>query len=294
MSLYPYTLLIVHSVYDLKRLREVGQLHNHSGNITVVAFAGSGEARTHMISGSSDGMMCLWQCKDWTCLNTIHVHQGNVVSLALHPSSRLALSVGDDKFLKIWNLLTGKLSTSLTLDHIPSQVLFNPSGTLFVIVFPLMKQIVVYNIEGTVVRTLEFPHKISTAVFLNDHIVAAAGDGGSIGVWDTGKGFLHAIQLNTDARFKVLVAIPPINHLLKNETEDQFPYVLAACSTGLILILSLSTGDILASTETNARLTCASISLVTKGPSQNNVTQTQTQTKRKIQNSKSTNNKKQK
>ena len=129
------------SIYDLKRLREVGQLHNHGGNITVVAFAG--DNKTHMISGSSDGMMCLWKCKDWTCINAIHVHQGNVISLALHPSSRLALSVGDDNLLKIWNLLTGKLSTSLTLAHPPSQVLFNPSGTLFVIVFPLVKQMVV-------------------------------------------------------------------------------------------------------------------------------------------------------
>lgn len=106
----------------------------------MVAFAGHNN--THMISGSADGVMCLWKCnKDWTCLHTIRVHTGEVISLALHPSSRLALSVGADKLLKIWNLLTGKLSHSLTLEHIPSQVLFNPSGTLFAIVFPDPKQI---------------------------------------------------------------------------------------------------------------------------------------------------------
>eukprot|EP00026_Physarum_polycephalum_P011080 Phypoly_transcript_11276.p1 GENE.Phypoly_transcript_11276~~Phypoly_transcript_11276.p1 ORF type:complete len:214 (+),score=5.83 Phypoly_transcript_11276:147-788(+) len=196
-----------------------------------------------MISGSSDGMMCLWKCVDWTCMNAIHVHDGNVVSLALHPSDRLALSVGEDNLLKIWNLLTGKLSTSLTLTHTPSLVLFNPAGTLFIIIFPLVKQIVVYNIEGTVVRTLEFPHKITTAVFLNNHTVAAAGESGSIGVWDTDKGFLHAIQLNVEARIKALVALPSVNHLLESaNTSEPFPYVLVACSTGLIVILSLVTG----------------------------------------------------
>ena len=102
-----------------------------------------------------------------------------------------------------------------------------------------------------------------------DHIVAAAGEGGSIGVWDTGKGFLHAFQLNIEPRIKVLAAIPPIHRiplihfkisilyilllllpllihqdLLEQQktTDESFPEVMVVCSTGLIIILSLSTG----------------------------------------------------
>jgi hypothetical protein len=47
-----------------------------------------------------------------------------------------------------------------------------------------------------------------------DNIVAAAGEGGCLGVWDTNKGFSHAIQLNIEARIKALVAIPPINRII--------------------------------------------------------------------------------
>lgn len=102
----------------------------YTGTITSLEFYGS----SHLLSGGEDGLVCVWDTKKWQCLKSIRAHKyaaedatkaeifvsvaswlrkhepscpllfprGSVMSLSVHPSGRLALTVGTDQTLR-WN-----------------------------------------------------------------------------------------------------------------------------------------------------------------------------------------------
>lgn len=115
-------------VWDLARRKEIGGLMHHqgmcssvvienkstqprSGSITYLQFP----SRSHLLSASEDGTLCLFHARDWTVLRSLKGHKGRVNSVAIHPSGKVALSVGHDKTLRMWDLMRGKGSASTKL-----------------------------------------------------------------------------------------------------------------------------------------------------------------------------------
>ena len=116
-------------VWDLARRKEIGGLMHHqgmclfecrrkridikrcSGSITHLQFP----SRSHLLSASEDGTLCLFHARDWTVLRSLKGHKGRVNSVAIHPSGKVALSVGQDKTLRMWDLMRGKGSASTKL-----------------------------------------------------------------------------------------------------------------------------------------------------------------------------------
>lgn len=116
-------------VWDLARRKEIGGLMHHQGmcsfewrrkrfdmawrlgSITSLQFP----SRSHLLSASEDGTLCLFHARDWTVLRSLKGHKGHVNSVAIHPSGKVALSVGQDKTLRMWDLMRGKGSASTKL-----------------------------------------------------------------------------------------------------------------------------------------------------------------------------------
>ncbi|CAJ0845875.1 13791_t:CDS:10 [Entrophospora sp. SA101] len=90
-------------LYNLKKRKELGSLLKHEGSITTLKFYN----KTNMLSGSDDGLICIWRTKDWECLKNLKGHKGRVNSLDIHPTGKIALSVSIDKTVILWNLLNG-------------------------------------------------------------------------------------------------------------------------------------------------------------------------------------------
>lgn len=82
-----------------------------SGSITHLEFP----SRSHLLSASEDGTLCLFHARDWSVLRTLKGHKGYVNSVAVHPSGKVALSVGKDRTLRMWDLMRGKGSASMKL-----------------------------------------------------------------------------------------------------------------------------------------------------------------------------------
>jgi protein MAK11 len=90
-----------------------------------------------MLSGGQDGTICIWDAKRWECLVTLKAHKypllcghstrlemaansfltsvvsisscrGGVIDFSVHPSGKVALSIGKDKSMKMWDLVLGK------------------------------------------------------------------------------------------------------------------------------------------------------------------------------------------
>lgn len=81
------------------------------GSITYLQFL----SRSHLLSASEDGTLCLFHARDWTVLRTLKGHKGRVNSVAVHPSGKVALSVGQDRTLRMWDMMRGKGSASTKL-----------------------------------------------------------------------------------------------------------------------------------------------------------------------------------
>ena len=97
-------------------------MHCHEGSITALRFYGT----THMLSASDDGQIHIYRTKDWEKLSTLHGHRGPVLDLAIHPTGKLALSIGGgsgsssnstggDGTLRMWDLLKGRCAYTTKL-----------------------------------------------------------------------------------------------------------------------------------------------------------------------------------
>lgn len=74
------------------------------GSITHLIFP----SRSHLLSASEDGTLCLFRARDWAVLRSLKGHKGRVNAIAVHPSGKVALSVGKDRALRMWDLMRGK------------------------------------------------------------------------------------------------------------------------------------------------------------------------------------------
>lgn len=71
--------------------------------------------RNMLIAASSDSSIALYRVRDWILLRQLKGHKGRVNAVDAHPDGRVALSVGQDKMLRMWDLVAGKSVASLRL-----------------------------------------------------------------------------------------------------------------------------------------------------------------------------------
>ena len=98
-------------IYDLKKRKDLGSLVQHNGAITSLQFY----SRNHLLSASEDGTICIWRTRDWECMATMKGHKGRVNGICVHPTGKIAVSVGKDKALRLWNLMTGRKASNTKL-----------------------------------------------------------------------------------------------------------------------------------------------------------------------------------
>lgn len=91
------------------------------GSITHLQFP----SRSHLLSASEDGTLCLFRARDWAVLRTLKGHKGRVNCVGVHPSGKVALSVGKDRTLRMWDLMRGKGSASTKIGKGELEFLLN-------------------------------------------------------------------------------------------------------------------------------------------------------------------------
>nr|XP_061795801.1 p21-activated protein kinase-interacting protein 1-like [Nerophis lumbriciformis] len=170
-------------LYDMNKKVEHGSLLHHDGSITCLEFHGT----THLMSGGEDGLLCVWSTKKWECLKSIKAHKGHVTSLSVHPSGKLALTVGTDKTLRTWNLINGRSAFIKNIKQNAHIVRWSPDGDKYVVV--IQDQLNLYDLQtASLTSTLKNPKRISAINFLNNSILAVAGDDETVRLCDLAKG----------------------------------------------------------------------------------------------------------
>ena len=189
------------TVWVYKGCKEVGVLQRHSGAITALCFYKG----KHLLSASSDGTLCVWRVKDWECLLQRKAHTRGVRSLALHPSGRMALSLGEgSRKAKLWNLATGKeahvfrlvrgLEPALRVESVsgekqhqaqdlPQQCCWSPSGKLFAVQWAAQVDLFsVTDAAKTPVFSVAFDWKVTCSLFAAEDTLLVGTDDGAV-VW---------------------------------------------------------------------------------------------------------------
>ncbi|THV02558.1 WD40 repeat-like protein [Dendrothele bispora CBS 962.96] len=146
-------------VWDLRRKKEIGGLMHHEGSITSLFFP----SRSHLISASEDGTLCLFHARDWAVLRILKGHKARVNSVAVHPSGKVALSVGKDRTLRMWDLMRGKGVASTKLGKEGEVVRWSTDGSLFIV--QTGSSIDIYNTAMSLLHTINHPSRIQDITF---------------------------------------------------------------------------------------------------------------------------------
>ncbi|WVQ94013.1 hypothetical protein IAU59_001091 [Kwoniella sp. CBS 9459] len=146
-------------VWDLRRRKEVGSLSQHTGSITSLHFP----TQSHLITTSVDSTLSLFRTSDWALLKSLKGHSGRVNHVDVHPTGRVALSVGKDMTLKMWDLMRGRGAASLPLGSEAEMVKFSQTGTHFAVLFP--RKIQIYSLTLKLLHTLTTQSRFNTLVF---------------------------------------------------------------------------------------------------------------------------------
>jgi len=112
--------------------RELGSLLHHSSTVTALHFP----SRTKLLSASSDNTIAVARTRDWTVLTTMKAPvpkalnrpsgdtsapgdvPAGINALAVHPSSKLGVSVGQgEKSMRLWDLVRGKKAGVLVFER---------------------------------------------------------------------------------------------------------------------------------------------------------------------------------
>ncbi|WFD34783.1 Protein mak11 [Malassezia cuniculi] len=158
-------------VWDMRRLIAVGALMGHEGSIMSLSFP----SRTFMLSASEDSTINLYRTRDWSLLRTLRGHTGRVNAAVAHPSGRLALSVGADKTIRMWDLMRGVGAASVKIGVEADQIRWNANGDRFAVL--ALRQVMVFATDMTKVAEIELPRRVHDMTFYEKLILVACDDG---------------------------------------------------------------------------------------------------------------------
>ena len=147
-------------IFNMAENRSMGELGMHEGAITSLAFFDD----SHLISGSEDSSLRIWRCHDWECLHVLHGHKAAIVSVAIHPTGKIALSVSKDNTMKLWNLIQGRCSFTRRLKGPADKVHWHSTGLYYMLV--VVSEVQVYRAaDNECVATIKHKTRVNQAIF---------------------------------------------------------------------------------------------------------------------------------
>jgi protein MAK11 len=248
----------------LKTRTERGELFQHKGSITALAFYKS----SHLLSASADGTLCIWRTHDWLCLHVLGGHKDAVTALAIHPSGRMALSGSKDRTFRLWNLVEGRCAY-ITKPTFPKSAVierleWSPSGSFYAMIAAGTLQIFDATQAGkpTPISSHVQSKRINAGKFISDDEFVIGGDDMVLQVVSVPTGaVLRQIDGDVKARIKDLS--------LASWTPGCAPILVSVTSVGGVQFWDVAKEGLkclVASTTapgSASRLTCVAVSNTT-------------------------------
>lgn len=158
-------------IFNLRNRTEHGTLNHNDCSINAMKFYD----KKNLITCGEDGKVCILRVGSWNVEKTLLKHSTGVLDVAIHPSGKLALTIGKDRKLVTWNLIKGRSAYVTNVKEIADFVKWSPDGQKYLIGF--YKHIDIYSVTDA---SIEFSVKLSgrsnDVVFINDTTFAVAGE----------------------------------------------------------------------------------------------------------------------
>jgi len=196
---------------------EHGYMQQQNGTINCLTNFGN----QYLFSGGSDGTICIWKSGSWVCEKTLQAHKGGVNDISVHPSGKLALSVGMDRSLKTWNLIKGRTGFVTNLHGVADVVKWSSEGKYFAV--GILTRVDIYDVStAKVVYSIPFGKRPTSIVFLKDDVVAVAGDKEIVEVHSISKSSKLSEFKAHSVRVKDMAFVNEHNVLVTISNCDQF------------------------------------------------------------------------
>lgn len=233
-------------LYDLQHRKELGTLMHQQGQILTLEFFGS----KWLFSGAGDGKIVLWRTSDWEILAELKAHKAPVLDTSVHHTGKIMLSIGEDRKLVLWNLMTARKASIRKLGEAPVQVSFvpptNESRSDYIIGYD--RKVVLYTANGKASSEWAFPsriHKCGWATIKEELYLIVSTDNGKLS-------FIH--PSSSDIAFELQ------GHATRVKDFSVWQHYLASVSTdGNIVVWDLDTREQLGVYNAGDRLNCVAL-----------------------------------
>ncbi|XP_050029840.1 p21-activated protein kinase-interacting protein 1-like [Dermacentor andersoni] len=239
-------------LFNMRSRSEMGSLMQHEGTINSLQFYKS----SHLFSASDDMTVCIWCTGSWQCLKTLRGHKAEVLSLAVHPSGKLLLSVSKDKTLRTWNLVKGRNAYITNIKAVAEFVQWSPDGAYFVV--GVGNALDVYSTEKAgKVHSIDFGKRVGAAAFVSDDVVMLSGEGGNVEVHNVRRKCVYQMFAAHANRVKAMqiVKVPP----------DDATFLVTAGSDGSVRVWNVDQDNLdanpslLCEVRCGCRITCMAV-----------------------------------
>jgi protein MAK11 len=182
-------------------------------------------------------------------------HNGEAVtSLSVHPSGKLALSVGYDAALRTWNLVKGRQAYTTNLGKNRTKkgrdvscLLWSVDGSMYVVA--VGAEVYVYDVHTAgIIHTVQLARKVTCMCFCQGTELAIGDDGGTLS--------FHSIS--DKKQLHTLVAHEQRIKCVSSVGIEQDNFIVSASSSGHIKIWNYKNGTVkeVCGTNSNCRITC--------------------------------------
>ncbi|KAK2968703.1 hypothetical protein RJ640_005890 [Escallonia rubra] len=90
-------------------------LEAHSKGINCVDFIAAGD-KPHLITGSDDQTVKVWDYETETCVQTLEGHEHNVTAVCVHPEAPIIITGSEDMSIRIWHAKTYRLENTVNYE----------------------------------------------------------------------------------------------------------------------------------------------------------------------------------
>ncbi|XP_046460278.1 p21-activated protein kinase-interacting protein 1-like [Daphnia pulex] len=237
-------------LFNLKTRSEYGFLQQHNGTITCLDFF----QQSFLFSGSDDGNVCVWNTRTWNCEKTLKAHEGGVTAISIHPSGKLALTVGKDRAMKTWNLIKGRTAYVTNIKAVADSVKWSPEGTVWAV--SINNVVNIYEVKSAGIKhTIDFKTRVNFVLFLNEDTLLIGGEGPNIVTHSISQRKLLS-QFKAHERRVKAAAITKLNTL-------EEPHLVTVSNDGFIKlwqILDINEEPVLVTqVDSTCRITCLSL-----------------------------------
>ncbi|ONI11043.1 hypothetical protein PRUPE_4G084200 [Prunus persica] len=247
-------------LYDMSSATSLGSLHDHSATVTSLSFFTPPHLSfpLNLVSAAADGSFCIYEADPFVLLKSLKPHRKAINDVSLHPSGKLALTVGKDECLSMINLVRGRRSFYCRLGKEASLVTYDGSGDKFYMA--MEDKVMVHEAEDArLLCELENSKRVLCVEPGENGVLYTGGEDRCITAWDTNSGKVaYRIEDAHPARVKGIVVLTS----KAGAVADDDPYLVASASSdGVIRLWDVRMAvkekpNPLAEANTKSRLTC--------------------------------------